>query len=302
MVESYGMWKYAPCIKRKKKHTIEWFNLLGDKEMGVSKKDEPSFKSGPQVDLTKKITVATNGRITLNNNNKNNNKNNNNNDSTQDKNITMVSGEFDGTINSNGDGDDVFNKTNTINDNFANFDAFTSSNELDLFGNIEFSSTQVDGHNMTTITSTTHAKDRFLDSLSSPITEFDKFTSRNDSFHKKFASFMTQDIKKPDDINANATTIKSSSSSSFAFQPFSLNDDEDNFADFTNANAFNAINDSHFEINTTQINKSKSTKDCDKHGKAEAAKIPSKFRDDYSKTDDFETDLQQALKLSLVDQ
>lgn len=275
-------------------HTIYAKNgfliLIDDKDLGVSISTDPTIKTDINVDLMNKNNMETNvGRITLNNNN---------NDSTHDKNITMVSGGLGST---NGDGDS-FNKANI--DNFANFDAFTNtitSNEFDLFGNNEFSSTHIDGHNMTTttITTTTEAKDRFLGSLSSSL--------HNDNFDKKFASFMTtNDIKKADNINANTT--KSSTSSQQ--QTFGLKDEE-NFADFSNANAFNTIPNSCSNINNTtyttvmniQNNKSKSTKDCDKYGKNESNKIPSKFRDDYAdSTDEFDAELQRVLSLSLVEQ
>lgn len=206
---------------------------------------------------------------------------NNNNDSTQDKNVTIGSGEFRRSECTNGDG---FNN-NIANDNFANFDAFSSTIDLDLYGNIGFSSTQT-GHNLSTkstVSSTsTDAKDRFLVSLS----QNDNFKNINDSFDTKFASFMTNDStskKKAD------TKLEQKSQ-----QQFNL-DGEDNFADFSNANP-------HFEATSqTSLPKSKSTTDCDKT-KPGAEKITSKFFDDYSKNDEFDADLLEALKRSLNDQ
>lgn len=202
--------------------------------------------------------------------------NNNNNDNTQDKNITIGSGEFVRNESTNGDG---FNN-NVANDNFANFDAFSSTGDLDLYGNVEFSSTQVNLSMKSTVSSTsTDAKDRFLGSLSN----IDNPKNINDSFDTKFASFMT-----------NESTCKRKAdpkSQQKSHQTFSLNDEE-NFADFSNANVFKA---------TSQNTIPKSTADCDKT-KVGANKMSSKFFDDYSKNDEFDADLLEALKRSLVDQ
>lgn len=211
--------------------------------------------------------------------------NNNNNDNTQDKNIKIGSGEFGRNESTNGDG--VNN--NVANENFANFDAFSSTGDLDLYGNIEFSITQ---NNMISIGSSTStdAKDRFLGSLSFTSDNPKKF---NDNFDTKFASFMTNEstCKKKADPKPQQKSQ----------QTFSLNDEE-NFADFSNANVFKATDNlqTHFEA-TSQNTLPKSTDDCYKKKMGEN-KLSSKFFDDYSKNGEFDADLQEALKRSLTDQ
>lgn len=213
--------------------------------------------------MTKK-TPHANGRI------------NNNNE------ISLENSEFDraDTLNGNGDG---LNSKNTAIDNFANFEVFssTTTNDTDLFANNKFSSTQIDGHNILakSRTSSTNAKDRFLGSLSWN----DK--SLNNNFEKKFASFVTNDTSIYNE-NADQTNADTKHQKSQRF------DSGEDFADFSKTS---------FDTSPTLTKpcKSKSKTDCDTKEKT----IPSKFQDDYSKTiDEFDTDLQDVLKRSLVDQ
>lgn len=195
----------------------------------------------------------------------------------------------------------------------------------------------------------------------------------NDYFDAKFDSFMTTAAKTtaPKDDSTAAADLANANPSKTKASPFGLDDDE--FADFNNANIFKATfdttdsktNTSQFDLAfqpspTSTIKSTKSTKstsasaflplpppagknksgaksnsslssafDCDNNkknvkvttahattGVAAAAamttaaaaatdepeKVPTKFRQDYSKTDQFEDDLQEVLKRSMVDQ
>lgn len=143
----------------------------------------------------------------------------------------------------------------------------------------------------------------------------------NDYFDAKFDSFVT-----PSKDSGNKMADLSNTNSKFNTQPiatFDLDDANDGFADFCNANVFKATgfttnNNLQFEsafqpcnptvtssITTTattiQQPKLSTTDDYDstKNG---GDKIATKFRNDYSKTDQFETDIEEVLKRSLVDQ
>lgn len=292
-------------------------------------KDKHSMKDDVNVDLTviskalmNKTSNSNGGRLTLNSNN-------NNNDNTHDKNKSFDGfGDFGPMVNnSNGDG---LNNGKAI-DNFANFDAFSTANDLDLFGNANFpdgiglSSTQIDctKNGTNDVTSSAMAKDRFLSNYDTMSTKQNLLTNQtnnndhfnnvtiNDYFDAKFDSFMTTD--KTADANSNTqSTIQHS---------FGLNND-DGFADFSNANVFNATNNSNNDINArfdtafqpcnsftnnntitktcTTLGQTKSTWDCDDM-KNNTEIIPSKFQQDYSKMDQFDADLQEVLKRSLVD-
>lgn len=240
--------------------------------------------------MTKKVTGQTNANVSSGQNNNNNGQN-------------VGTGYFNRAETLNGNGDGINNKI----DNFANFDAFSSTtNDSDLFTNIEFSSTQIDGHNIleTCRASSTNAKDRFLGNLrnntstktctltnqSDEIDNFKSLKSLNNNFDKQFGSFVTN--------NTSITDKRVDTKHQQLNHRFSL-DSEENFADFSNANVFKSSFESAATINTPC--KSKSKTDCDTTTKAE--KIPSKFQDDYSKTnDDFDADLQNVLKRSLADQ
>lgn len=169
--------------------------------------------------------------------------NNNNNENTYDKNIAA---EFGNVL-----------------DNFADFDAFCSTNESDaVFANIEFSSSQVNGGDVTT-KSTAKANERFLSS------------------------------------NINSSNKR-------AENAITCFDDEVNFADFSNANAFKATVNMKQRFETATHNttyKSKSKTDCDRDTtEIVTEKVFSKFQDDYSKVEEFDADLQKALKRSVADQ
>lgn len=197
----------------------------------------------------------------------------------------MENCEFDRAETLNGYGDGCKNKNVAI-DNFANFEVFssTTTNDSDLFANIKFPSTQIDDHNILakSKTSSTNAKDRFLGTLSWT----DK--SLNNNFEKKFASFVTNDTSiynaNTDETNADKKYRKS--------QRF---DSGLEFADFSKTS---------FDTSPTLTNhcKSKSKTDCDTKEKTMVETMPSKFQNDYSTIDEFDADLQDVLKRSLVDQ
>lgn len=261
--------------------------------------------------------------------------NNNNIDTTHDKNGSVVGGEI--LTVSNGNGDGSANAT-TVPDNFANFDAFSSSKEFDLFANdaefgggggggggIGLNSTEIDGVNLITKSGigkeSNAAKDRFLGSLSNTLTKPPQTTKQSgakhsykgvsitDYFDAKFDSFVTNDVLNSAADESNANT-KSTTQHAFGL------DDTDGFADFSKANVFKATtttnnnNNSRFETAFQSSNtifhsagKSKSPIHCDTQKNDDADKIASsKFRNDYSKNDQFDADLHEALKRSLVDQ
>lgn len=279
-----------------------------------------SVKTNINVDLTVASKALMNkgsnlngGRLTLNNNN---------NDKTHDKNKSLgCIGNFGKANNSNGDGS---NNGPTI-DNFANFDAFsTTTNELDLFASTDFpdgiglNSTRIDGgKNLADKTSSAVAKDRFLGNFNTTPTKRSTLTNQtinndsfkggniNDYFDAKFDSFMTTD-KAVDLSNANSKTPINNQ------HAFGL--DDDGFADFSNANVFKATTNNDIKARfddaftpctiitpSTTLGKQKSTSDCDTL-KNSTEKISTKFQNDYSGTDQFDADLQEVLKRSLVDQ
>lgn len=273
------------------------------------------------------ISNLNGGRLTLNNNN---------NDSTQDKNdkkSLVRGGDFGKADATNGGGFGGSNNGPSDIDNFADFDAFSSAKDLDLFASADFpdaiglNSTQIDAHKtIANKSSSAAAKDRFLDSVNNTPTKRNALinpTSNNESFNgvnindyfdAKFDSFMTTDAsnKAADVSNANSNlNSKSKSKTQHAFD----SDDDNGFADFSNANVFkstkntNNTNNNSDEIsarfesafqpcNTT---KPKTPSDCDTM-KAAPEKVPSKFQSDYSKTDEFDADLVEVLKRSLMDQ
>lgn len=309
------------------------------KDKHKSSATKPSMRPGLNVDLTAASNALMNKGSGVNGSNLNGGRltlNNNNNDSTQDKNRSLVRGSFGMADTSNGGGGGVSNNGQAI-DNFANFDAFSSAKDLDLFASTDFpdaiglNSTQIDGHkSIINKSASGAAKDRFLGSVNNTPTKRSTLINQignndsfkgvniNDYFDAKFDSFVTTDssnfavtLKAADISNANSNTKSKTQ------QPFGL-DDDDGFADFSNANVFkatttnnnndiNARFESAFQpCNTTtksvsSLGKPKPASDCDAI-KTAAEKIPSKFQKDYSKTDQFDDDLEEVLKRSLVDQ
>lgn len=165
----------------------------------------------------------------------------------------------------------------TNNNNFANFDAFSSAN-FDLFANSEFTqSTETQTIVSKTSTDTTDGLLNSLSFISNPPSKRSTLTNEtkqniknknvNECFDTQFTtSFVTNDLsnKKADDSNGNT---KSQQYSTF---------------------------ETAFNWNST----GKSVADCD-NTKNESEKI-SNFSNDYSKNDNFDADLEEALKRSLV--
>lgn len=165
----------------------------------------------------------------------------------------------------------------TNNNNFANFDAFSSAN-FGLFANSEFTqSTETQTIVSKTSTDTTDGLLNSLSFISNPPSKRSTLTNEtkqniknknvNECFDTQFTtSFVTNDLsnKKADDSNGNT---KSQQYSTF---------------------------ETAFNLNST----GKSAADCD-NKKNESEKI-SNFSNDYSKNDNFDADLEEALKRSLV--
>lgn len=218
----------------------------------------------------------TNSRLTSINNNAHVNKQS----STLDSNWHCGKTSFNNNKNGNVDILSV-EKTDsgagTNNNNFANFDAFSSAN-FDLFANSEFTqSTETQTIVSKTSTDTTDGLLNSLSFISNPPSKRSTLTNEtkqniknknvNECFDTQFTtSFVTNDLsnKKADDSNGNT---KSQQYSTF---------------------------ETAFNLNST----GKSAADCD-NKKNESEKI-SNFSNDYSKNDNFDADLEEALKRSLV--
>lgn len=218
----------------------------------------------------------TNSRLTSINNNAHVNKQS----STLDSNWHCGKTSFNNNKNGNVDILSV-EKTDsgagTNNNNFANFDAFSSAN-FDLFANSEFTqSTETQTIVSKTSTDTTDGLLNSLSFISNPPSKRSTLTNEtkqniknknvNECFDTQFTtSFVTNDLsnKKADDSNGNT---KSQQYSTF---------------------------ETAFNLNST----GKSAADCD-NKRNESEKI-SNFSNDYSKNDNFDADLEEALKRSLV--
>lgn len=218
----------------------------------------------------------TNSRLTSINNNAHVNKQS----STLDSNWHCGKTSFNNNKNGNVDILSV-EKTDsgagTNNNNFANFDAFSSAN-FDLFANSEFTQcTETQTIVSKTSTDTTDGLLNSLSFISNPPSKRSTLTNEtkqniknknvNECFDTQFTtSFVTNDLsnKKADDSNGNT---KSQQYSTF---------------------------ETAFNLNST----GKSAADCD-NKKNESEKI-SNFSNDYSKNDNFDADLEEALKRSLV--
>lgn len=179
--------------------------------------------------------------------------------------------------------------------NFANFDDFSSTN----FDPFESNST----HN--TVSKTIASKtpndttDGLLNSLSflstppskrGTLTNETRQNTKNHYFDTKFTSFVTNDRsnKNADESNANTKSPNILQTHGGA----------EGFADFNKINstfetAFQSCGALDANLNITYKPNCDTTKD-------EAEKIPLKFLDDCSKNDEFDADLQEALKNSLI--
>lgn len=137
-------------------------------------------------------------------------------------------------------------------------------NDSDLFTNNAISSNDVTTTSMINKVSTTiNSKDRFLGKIQN-YKGFNHFDTKFDGFLKN-GSTKNQNLQYHYDI------------------------DETNFADFSNANVFTTIDNMKSQLSPNWKNK-----------KITAENI--KFQKDYSKNEQFDADLQEALKRSLVDQ
>lgn len=211
------------------------------------------------------------------------------------------------------------------------------SNYDGAFGDIRLNSTTVDdvGVNKTSgdFSATTEFSDRCMGRLSDTERNATIIPPNTENIHKKnnhhnnnvnednfdeFASFMTNDTKRDFNSKTNNTII------SYKKDAFGFDDDEGSFADFNSINAYDALKppDSfNYTPHTLPTTKSTSTKklkpiqstDYTKlsigdekkslsSDAVDAIKIPMKFASDYSKTNEFDDDLQKVLQRSLVDQ
>lgn len=216
---------------------------------------------------------------------------------------------------------DAFNgaglNNNRISDDFANFDAFLST-KFDPFANSDFSdgigfnSTQIYANKASAdttdgILSNLSLSPSLRSTLTNETSKNIKNQNINEYFDTKFNSFVTNDPtnKMADESNANSNI----NSQQILQQQFNSGGAE-GFADFNKANAFKENNPSSkfeaafpssgaLDANLNTSSKSKSAADCDTTTN-DTEKVPSKFINDYSKSDDFDADLQEALKRSLV--
>lgn len=210
------------------------------------------------------------GKITLNNNK---------NGKETEKNVGIL------TVGANGAG---------IN-NFANFDAFSSTN-FDPFESDSTHNTVSKTISSKTTNDTTDGLLNSLSFLSTPpskrgtLTNETRQNTKNQYFDAKFTSFVTNDRsnKKADESNANTKSQNILQTHGGA----------EGFADFnkissTFETAFQSCGALDANLNITYKPNCDTTRD-------EAEKIPSKFLNECSKNDEFDADLQEALKNSLI--